>query len=430
MTRPLITARAALTLAFAPVAIAALPAAHAQSASYRPLVSAEPLQDRIAYLLTLFEKSPEVQHVLFRDPALRAVRDRLVETRSAVQAACAAADATSCPVERLMLGEGEIETVASVLVRLAVSDPAVASLVSGHVRPSGRYQLHAHLSDPELLAAAWRDAARAINRVYRLYALGEKPAYPAIDGLDREAALPRFQGRLGDALAMRAALGSGSGYFGSVWSVYAVDLLILAQRDEAARYEPLDAGLNRTANHFARGLRWGRYRYSAILVPGNGLEPGEKSLSAIAVLRLRLAAERWRAGQAPLIILSGGHVHPNRSPHAEAIEMKAVLMKRYGVPERAILTDPYARHTTTNLRNAVRLLFRAGAPMDKPLLVTTSVWQTQYIADPGKDGLAERSRRELGYPPYSDPRTISPVEASVMPDLRALHTDPNEPLDP
>jgi uncharacterized SAM-binding protein YcdF (DUF218 family) len=31
--------------------------------------------------------------------------------------------------------------------------------------------------------------------------------------------------------------------------------------------------------------------------------------------------------------------------------MKRSLMADYGVPENAILIDPHARHTTTNMRN-------------------------------------------------------------------------------
>jgi hypothetical protein len=59
--------------------------------------------------------------------------------------------------------------------------------------------------------------------------------------------------------------------------------------------------------------------------------------------------------------------------------LKRDLIARYGVPENAIVIDPYARHTTTNLCNASRLLFQMGAPMDKPIVITTTQDQGQYI---------------------------------------------------
>jgi len=408
----------------------------AQSQSYVAVRSDEPLRDRVAYLLSLFESDTKVRAALLADPAIAAVRARLAATERQLLASCEAYDPPACPVEQLMLTEAEIEAVAGALERLAKSDPAITRLVSRHVRPSGRYQLHAALEDPALLVAAWRDSAAAVNRLYRLYALGQKPLYPAIDSLDRDPKDAGFQARLGEAVAIGAArrrFGGDDGTSGEpfpAWSRMGFDLLILAQRDEAARYEPLDTGVNGPANRFARSVDWKRYRYTAILVPGNGVEAGERAVSPIGLLRLWLAVERWRGGLAPLIIVSGGHVHPNRSEFSEAVQMKKILMDRFEVPEKAILIDPYARHTTTNLRNAVRLLFRAGAPIDRPFLVTSSTWQAGYVADAGPAGLIERSKRELGYVPYRGATKISPVDAEVVPEVLALQLDPDEPLDP
>lgn len=447
--------RAAAFLLLACVTSMAVPAASAQSQSYVALRSEEPLRDRIAYVLTAIEASPDVRAALRREPAAAAVDARVRASAAELLEACAASDPLRCPVERLMLTDGEIDAVAGALERLAEADPAIARLAARHLRPSGRYQLHAGVRDPELLGLAWRDAARAVNRLYLLYALGEKPLYPAIDSLDRDPRDGRFQARLGELVAMRAALDAmpfrvdalpgdvdgrgvgglrnergGAGVLFAAWSGIGFDLLTLAQRDEAARYEPLDTGANGPANAFARKIRWKAFRYSAILVPGNGPEAGERIVSPIGVLRLRLAVQRWREGLAPLFILSGGHVHPNRSEFSEAVEMKKILVARFGVPEHAILIDPYARHTTTNLRNAVRLLFRAGAPMDRPFLVTSSPGHAAYVADAGADGLVARSKRELGYVPYRAATMVSVVDAEVLPDVSALQLDPDEPLDP
>lgn len=401
----------------------------AQSQSYAAVRSAEPLRDRIAYLLTLLASDANVRAALLREPAVSTVLNRLAVTHKTLLAQCEAAEPPACPVEQLMLTDAEIDNVAAGLERAARTDRNVAAMVAQQLRPSGRYQLHAAHDDPALLAAAWRDTASALNRIYRLYALGQKPVYPAIDSLDRDPKQPRYQNRLAELIAMGAALGEGGDIF-AAWSRPAFDLLILAQRDEAARYEPLDTGANGAANKYARSLRWKSYPYTAIIVPGNGLETSERAVSPIGVLRLQLAVERWRQGLAPLIIMSGGHVHPNRSEFSEAVEMKKILMARFDVPEKAILIDPYARHTTTNLRNVVRLLFRVGAPMDRPFLVTSSPGHAAYVADAGEGGLIVRSQRELGYVPYRDAKMVSSVDASVMPDVLALQLDPDEPLDP
>lgn len=403
------------------------PPTFAQLQRYRPVSSAEPLQDRVAWLLTALDASPAARAAITAQPEVAAVRARLDATRAALVRECSV-EAPRCGVEQLMLGEREIDEIAGAFERLAQTERAVQALIRAQVRPSGLYASGDTQSDAELAGRAWRETAAALNRVYRLYALGEAPDYPAIDSLDRDAKEVGHQRRLADILATGAAMPDRG--FLAPWSRMAFDLLILAQRDEATRYEPLDRGLNAAANRRARSVPWQRYRYSAVLVPGNGLGANERGLSPIAFMRARLAAERWRSGVAPLIIVSGGHVHPNRTEYAEAVEMRRVLIEQFAVPAEAILTDPYARHTTTNLRNAVRLLFRAGAPMNAPFLVLSSPWQASYVAESGPDGLLERSRKELGYVPYRVDRQVSPVEVAVWPEMRALALNPREPLDP
>jgi DUF218 domain len=83
-------------------------------------------------------------------------------------------------------------------------------------------------------------------------------------------------------------------------------------------------------------------------------------LSPQGRLRVEVAARRYKDGQAPLILVSGGYVHPNQTADCEALEMKKSLIDDYGVPADSIIVEPHARHTTTNLRNAARLMYRYG----------------------------------------------------------------------
>jgi hypothetical protein len=163
--------------------------------------------------------------------------------------------------------------------------------------------------------------------------------------------------------------------------------------------------------------------------PGHGPDIEKVPLSPIGKIRVALVAERYHRGLAPLIILSGGYVHPNKTPYSEAIEMKKALMEKYGVPERAILVDPHARHTTTNFRNAARQMFRYGIPTSKPSLCTTTMDQIIYITD-AKWFFAQRNMRELGYLPYELFEKISNHDVVFKPVITSLHADPLDPLDP
>jgi hypothetical protein len=150
------------------------------------------------------------------------------------------------------------------------------------------------------------------------------------------------------------------------------------------------------------------------------LSPGGK-------MRCELAAERFKKGIAPFIILSGGNCHPFHTPYNEAIEMKKYLLSRLAISETAIIIEPQARHTTTNFRNANRLMIRYGIPTDKPALCVTTSDQAGYIENPRFD---VRNRTELGYLPYHDKQRLSVHEVVFYPVMESLHIDPADPLDP
>jgi hypothetical protein len=107
--------------------------------------------------------------------------------------------------------------------------------------------------------------------------------------------------------------------------------------------------------------------------------------------------------------------------------MKRALMRDFKVPEDAILIDPHARHTTTNIRNAARLMFRYGIPTDRPALITTQSYHLDSIAAPTFD---ERNELELGYRPYTSKKRLSRFELEWLPNVLSLHADPMDPLDP
>src|SRR6185436_19493584 len=126
--------------------------------------------------------------------------------------------------------------------------------------------------------------------------------------------------------------------------------------------------------------------------------------------------------KAPLIIVSGGHVHPMQTPYCEAIEMKKYLMEKYKIPEASILVEPQARHTTTNFRNAGRLAFRYRIPAGRTALVTSS---ESHIASSTSEDFRTRCQNELGYFPMEFIKRISPVEAEFKPSVVSLFFDAN-----
>lgn len=148
-----------------------------------------------------------------------------------------------------------------------------------------------------------------------------------------------------------------------------------------------------------------------------------------AQARVRLAAQDLEQGLAPAIFVSGGSVHPPGTPYNEALMMRQYLLE-LGVADYQILIDPHARHSTTNLRNAGRLLLKR--PHRKGLIVTgfeSEVFsQAFYFAHDTLSTFKLRCQKELGYSVGDlEPRDQHHIEFSPNPAV--VRQTPFDPLD-
>lgn len=318
-------------------------------------------------------------------------KDRLTEA-----AACADA---ACVVAKVGFSTDEATSAAGVLVD-ALDTRAEA--LATQLRKAGVAARFGAEPTSDFLRAAFADALVATTKGLDGYAT---PAVAKEVAASLAAAPPTLHGPL------VAMLTRG---------------LAAATRDEATRYEPLALGENKAALAAIPGLRFDDYPFAAIVVPGLGPVALDVALSEGGRLRCDLAKARFDKKLAPLLLVSGGHVHPDRTPYSEALEMKKYL-RSLGVPAAAILVDPHARHTTTNLRNAGRILLRAGVPADRPLLVTTDLGQTLYMSG---TGFGKRCRDELGYVPWRAFGGLSSFDTCFVPSSMSMYADPRDPLDP
>ncbi len=266
-----------------------------------------------------------------------------------------------------------------------------------------------------------------LNEILRVYGVGKLPRYPLIDGPDVPFGSDAFAARVAEAVTMAEAQRGDPAVGGDVSLSLALALLDANDKNVAVAFEPLDKRDNAAAFQRARTIDWRRYRYTAILVLGIGPDDLTTPLSAKGKVNVRVAAAYHAQGLAPFLIVSGGAVHPRDTPHVEALEMRRALMERYGIPADAIVVDPYARHTTTNLRNATRLLIAMGAPLDRNMLVVSNAAHLDAIAS---RAFVERNQRDLGYQPAIADGRIAPTALAMKPSRGSLRVDPTDPLDP
>lgn len=282
-------------------------------------------------------------------------------------------------------------------------------------------------SAPDVAGDDVRREIDGLNEVLRVYGVGKLPRYPLIDGSDEPFGSPAFAAKVADAVTLSQAEQDDATVAGDRSVGLALALLDVNDKDAAIAFDPLDERYNAAALAKARTLDWRQYRYTAIITLGIGPDDLTTPLSPKGKLNVRLAAERFAQGLAPFIIVTGAAVHPRDTPHVEAVEMRRALIERFGVPADAVVIEPYARHTTTNLRNATRRLIALGAPLGRDALVVTNETHSRSIEAPD---FAARNQRELGYQPGEIGGRVSPHDLSFRPSRVSLRVDPADPLDP
>jgi hypothetical protein len=329
----------------------------------------------------------------------------------------------SCYSTALQFTDAEIAAIGNDLVHLVMTKGPVKDRVS-KLKQGGLYPLFMVEPDTTYARKAWQTEARGIAYILNTYIGGQKPLYPKIDSISFNKDDPAFRNTV--AFTVQKVLKNKSGAFFSMSMLFAIEALKLNDRDEAARYEPLMAGENAAAFNSVKKIKWKSYPYSAILVPGLGPEQPDVKLDPNGAKRCDSAAVRYREGKAPFIVVSGGHVHPNKTPYCEAIEMKKYMVEVLKIPASAIIIEPHARHTTTNLRNTNRLIFRFKIPFDKPVLIVTDAAQNTYINGSMKDKVI----KELGYTPFSTIKKLSATETEYLPSDNSRQVNTFDPLDP
>lgn len=148
---------------------------------------------------------------------------------------------------------------------------------------------------------------------------------------------------------------------------FAMELLRANWRDGAGRFEPMEEGENKPAFEAIKTTNWSHVNTNT--PPSSSPAPAR----TVPTRDVPLGQGPCHPRRPALQNRSGALHHrlrrlrpPQPDALREALEMKKALIAEYAIPAHAILIEPHARHTTTNLRNAARLLYRYGFPARQP----------------------------------------------------------------
>lgn len=389
---------------------------------YEFLSSGNLVQDKNFYILTLFQKQEDIKNILLKSNAF----NQFVEEKNNLLRRDLKESNNLSYLKDIMFSAQDVVQIKSSLGdAFSKNKSAFKNLTTNHLLPSQYFNRFEGEGDSVFLLNVVEQALYGLNNIYKVYGFGLKGKFSEIDSASYDIKSENYR-QLVAQLYEKNKVSNEKELFFEPSLRMAMHLLAINKRDEAARYEPMEAGENKKAFEQIQRTKWKDYEYTVILVPGNGPKANEK-LSENAKKRLKSAVERYNSRLAPFIMISGGNVHPFQTPYNEAIEMKKELMTLYNIPEKAIIIEPHARHTTTNLRNANRIVYRYGFPIGKKVLITTDKKQAAKIADPL---FVDRCNREIGHVPFFALKKTSEIDLEYIPVLPSLYMDSTDPLDP
>lgn len=389
--------------------------------AYQFIQSGNLVQDKNFYLLTLFEQEPALQQAIRKSKSLRHYQ---VYPERALKIANECPSA-ACFAESLVFSDQQIIAIGDALQQLYNEQPAFRETLQKHLKPSGVFMRHASLPEEKMLAQRWKEEAYGLNYILTAYTKNAGFRYPRIDSAAFDVRSKDYVRSVKELWAAQWKRNASTGLFFSPVFHFAIDLLALNKKDHAARHEPMST-TNQQAYKQLSKTQWDKFPYSAIVVLGAG-PSGNEAISEACKERCRTGAAIFKQQKAPFLIVSGGYVHPFGTPYSEAIEMRKYLVDSCGIPATAVIAEPHARHTTTNIRNANRIMYRNGFPMDKKVLCTSGKAHITYVTSIFFEKVCDR---DLRYHPYKNVRRLDDVSAEYEPVPESLHEDPLDPLDP
>ena len=294
------------------------------SPNHRPVALWNPMADKNFYLLSALDNTPSIHAAIKADPALSAIT--AARLAAMVHAAETCGLDLDCNTSALRWADADIKRGAAALAALYRTSQAIRSFVDGPLRTTGFYVRYQNTGGSELLERSWTDSLNGINRAIDIYGLGKRPRYDEPDSITYDPKSTGYQRNVQNEVMILAEEKASLDLPHKAALRFALQLMLLNNRDEAGRHEPMEKGDNAAAFAKVKTTDWARFPYTVIVVPGSGNDRPGVRLSPAGRLRDELAAKRFREGKAPFILVSGGYVHPNQTEFAEAIEMKRDLM--------------------------------------------------------------------------------------------------------
>jgi hypothetical protein len=397
--------------------------------SYAFIYSDSKVKDRNFYWTTIIENDNNAKSALENNDDLKTF---LLNAKQRVSNLVGNNNLTAAQyADALKFSDGEKITISLAIKDILMkSGSAFNELNKNHIEPSGVFNHFKTVTDASRVhQLIVEEILLGINQIIDTYCAGLDPRYPNIDAVSFDVNGAQYKLLLNTLVSDLNNNKDQYKLFYEPFLKFALGVLELNDRDEAGRYFLIQNSENKAAYDYLQTINWNDFDYSMIVVLGDSPNSSgdEPNISIGGKVRADHGVELYNQGKAPLIAFTGGHLWPVHTIYSEAIEMKKYVMEKYSIPENRILVDPHARHTTTNMRNIGRQIFRYGIPIDKKAIVSARKTHSEYVAS---SGYLTRCENEMGHIPLKLYERLSDFDLEFTSLIEVLHLDSSDPLDP
>ncbi|WP_178989551.1 YdcF family protein [Winogradskyella schleiferi] len=397
--------------------------------NYSFLESNSIVKDRNFYWATLIENNVTIKNFIKNNEALSAYLETSKQRLSNIanQNNPTAAQYANA----LKFSNNEVIAISTAVKDVAATNANVfIDFSNTHIGPSGAFNQFKEITNVDRLQQLiLEEMLKGINQIIDTYAAGIDPTYPDLDGVSYDVNSAQYKLLLRNLVTDLYANTDQMELFYQPFLNFALGVMEINNRDEAGRFMPLKLGENAAAYQNIQTINWDDYQYSMIVVLGDAPNSSGDlpNISIGGMQRSDHGVDLLNQGLAPLIVFTGANVAPFQSEYHEAIEMKNYIMDNYNISESKILVDPHARHTTTNMRNVGRFIYKYGIPHDKKAIVSTATSQSSYVSS---SVFLTRCTNQMNHIPMTLHNRLSDFDIEFTPNIEVLHLDSSDPLDP
>ncbi|WP_179352320.1 YdcF family protein [Winogradskyella vidalii] len=397
--------------------------------NYNSIESNSMVKDRNFYWATLVENNAIINNLIKDDVELSVYLETAKQRLSNI---ASQNNVTSLQyANALKFSNNEIIAISTAIKNVAETNaPSFINFSNSHIGPAGVFNQFAEITEVDRLQQLIvEEMLQGINQIIDTYVAGIDPAYPDLDRVSYDVNSSQYRLLLKNLVSDLNTNTNQMELFYQPFLDFALGALEINNRDEAARFMPLKLGENAATYQNIQNIDWNDYQYSMIVVLGDAPNSSGDlpNISIGGMLRSDHGVDLLNQGLAPLIVFTGANVAPFQSEFHEATEMKSYIMDNYNISENKILVDPHARHTTTNMRNVGRFIYKYGIPIDKKAIVSTSTSQSSYLSS---SGFLTRCTTQMGHIPMTLHNRLSDFDIEFTPKIEVLHLDSSDPLDP